>query len=54
MELLKGHNWILWKWCMLAVLWNLGLGKYIEKDANPPEATDKANPTCDEKEAEKK
>jgi len=39
---------------MLAILWDLGLEKYIKKDANPPEATDKANPTQDEKEAEKK
>ena len=39
---------------MLAVLWDLGLEKYIKKDVNLPEATDKANPTQDEKEAEKK
>ena len=33
---------------MLAVLRDLGLEKYIEKNANPPEAADKANPTQDE------
>ena len=54
MELLKGHNWMPWKWCMLAILQDLELEKYIEKDAIPPEPTDKANPIQDEKEAEKK
>ena len=45
---------MLWKWHMLAMLWDLGLEEYMEKDANTPEATDTANPTQDEKEAEKK
>ena len=54
MELLKGHNWMLWKQHMLAMLWDLRLEKYIKKDANPPEAADKANPTQDEKDAEKR
>ena len=54
MELLKGHNWMPWKWRMLAVLQDLGLEKYIEKDAILPEPADKANLTQDEKEAEKK
>ena len=39
---------------MLAVLWDLGLEKYIKKNANLPEAADKANLTQDEKEAEKR
>ena len=39
---------------MLAMLQDLGLEKYIEKDANLPEAADKANPTQDERDAEKK
>ena len=39
---------------MLAILWDLGLEKYIEKDATPPEPTDKANLTQDEKDAEKR
>ena len=38
---------------MLAVLWDLGLEKYIKKDAKAPEATDRDNPTQDEKEASK-
>ena len=54
MELLKGHNWMPWKWCMLAILWDLGLEKYIEKDATPPEPADKANLTQDEKDTEKR
>ena len=54
MELLKGHNWMPWKQRMLAVLWDLGLEKYIEKDATPPEPADKANPTQDERDAEKR
>ena len=39
---------------MLAMLRDLGLEKYIEKDANPPEAADKANLTHKEKEVEKR
>ena len=39
---------------MLAMLWDLGLEKYIEKNANLPEAADKAKPTQDEKEFEKR
>ena len=54
MELLKGHNWMPWKRRMLAILRDLGLEKYIEKDATLPEPTDKANPTQDEKDAEKR
>ena len=34
---------------MLAVLQDLGLEKYIEKDEILPEPADKANPTQDEK-----
>ena len=39
---------------MLAILRDLGLEKYIEKDATPPEPADKANPTQDERDAEKR
>ena len=39
---------------MLAIFRDLGLEKYIEKDATPPEPTDKANPTQDEKDTEKR
>ena len=39
---------------MLAILQDLELEKYIEKDAIPPEPADKANLTQDEKEAVKK
>ena len=53
MELLKGHNWMPWKRRMLAALWDLGLEKYITKDAKAPEAADRDNPTQDEKEASK-
>ena len=38
---------------MLAVLQDLGLEKYIKKDAKTPKATDRDNPTHDEKEASK-
>jgi transposase InsO family protein len=54
MELLKGHNWMPWKRRMLAVLRDLGLEKYIAKDAKAPEAADRDNPTQDEKEASKR
>ena len=54
MELLKGHNWMLWKRRMLAVLQDLGLEKYIAKDAKAPKAADEDNPTQDEKEASKR
>ena len=39
---------------MLAVLKDLGVEKYIEKDSKPPKAADKANLTKDEEEAEKR
>ena len=54
MELLKRHNWVLWKWHMLAILQDLELEKYIEKDAILPEPADKANLTQDERRDGKK
>ena len=36
MEMLKLSNWMLWKRCMLAVLHDLGLEKYIATDASVP------------------
>ena len=39
---------------MLAMLWDLGLEKYIEKDAKAPEVADRDNPTQDEKAASKR
>ena len=33
------------------MLWDLGLEKYIMKDAKAPETADRDNPTQDEKEA---
>jgi gag-polypeptide of LTR copia-type len=54
MELLKAHNWMPWKRRMLAVLRDLGLEKYIAKDAKAPESADKSKPTNEEVEAQKK
>ena len=54
MELLKAHNWMPWKRRMLAVLRDLGLEKYIAKDARAPESADKANPTTAELEEQKR
>ncbi|KAF8219238.1 hypothetical protein L208DRAFT_1553561, partial [Tricholoma matsutake] len=39
---------------MLAMLWDLGLEKYIAKDAKTPELADKANLTTAELEEQKK
>jgi len=36
---------------MLAVLWDLGLEKYITKTTVPPELANKRNPTKEETEA---
>ena len=54
MELLKAHNWMPWKRRMLAVLRDLGLEKYIAKDAKSLESAGKANPTTAELEEQKK
>ena len=45
---------MLWKQRMLAVLQDLGLEKYIEKNAKAPKTTDRDNPTQDKKEASKR
>jgi gag-polypeptide of LTR copia-type len=54
MELLKAHNWMPWKQRMLAVLRDLGLEKYIAKDAKSPESADRANLTTAEQEEQKR
>ncbi|KAF8240087.1 hypothetical protein L208DRAFT_1234803 [Tricholoma matsutake] len=54
MELLKAHNWMPWKQGMLAMLWDLGLEKYIAKDVKAPESADKTNLTSGELEEQKK
>jgi hypothetical protein len=45
-ELLKADNWMPWKRRMLAVFRDLGLEKYIAKDAKAPESADPAE-RCD-------
>jgi len=44
-ELLKADNWMPWKRRMLAVFRDLGLDKYIERDAKAPESADVTKPT---------
>jgi len=53
-ELLKADNWMPWKRRMLAVFRDLGLDKYIERDAKAPESADVTKPTTEELEAQKK
>jgi hypothetical protein len=54
MEMLKGNNWIPWKMWMLAVLWDLLLETYIDRDSKPPTPADPQKITDVEKEAAKK
>ena len=54
MEMLKGNNWMPWKRRMLAVLRDLSLETYIDKDSKLPTPKDPHKPTDAEKEAEKK
>ena len=49
MEMLKSSNWMPWKRHMLAVLRDLGLEKYIAKDASVPGEAKKGEPTEAEK-----
>ena len=53
-ELLKADMWMLWKRRMLVVFRDLGLDKYIAKDAKAPESADPTKPTLEELEAQKK
>src|SRR6266700_6629092 len=53
-ELLKADNWMPWKRRMLAVFRDLGLDKYIEKDAKSPESADVNKPTTEELDTQKK
>ena len=48
-ELLGSNNWMPWKRRMLAILRDLNLEEYIEKDAASPVAIDPARPTDVEK-----
>jgi len=54
MEMLKAHNWMPWKRQMMAMLHDLGLEKYIAKDAKPPGSADPQKLTTDELEATRK
>ena len=53
-ELLKTDNWMPWKQKMLAMFRDLGLEKYIAKNAKAPESADPAKITLEEIEAKKK
>jgi hypothetical protein len=53
-ELLEADNWMPWKHRMLAVFRNLGLDKYIAKDAKTPESAVITKPTTEEIDAQKK
>ena len=52
-ELLKADNWMPWKQRMLVVFPDLGLEKYIAKDAKAPESADPAKITLEEMEVKK-
>ena len=47
-ELLGSNNWVPWKRRISAILRDLGLEEYIEKDSMPPEAVNPASPTEEE------
>ena len=53
-ELLKANNWMPWKRRILAVFQDLGLEKYITKDAKAPESADPEKSTVSEIEAKNK
>jgi hypothetical protein len=48
MEMLKATNWMPWKRRMLAMLRDLGLEKYIAKNATPPGSVNPMKPTTEE------
>ena len=54
MEMLKGNNWMPWKRWMLAILQDLLLETYIDRDLKPPTPTDPQKVTNTEKETAKK
>ena len=54
MVMLKSNNWMPWKRQMLAILQDLSLETYIDKDLKPPQPADANKPTDAEKEADKK
>ena len=47
-ELLGPNNWVPWKRRISAILRDLGLEEFIEKDSKCPEAKDPAKPTDEE------
>ena len=53
-ELLKVDNWMPWKRRMLTVFQDLGLEKFIMKEAKAPESVDSSKPTLEEIEVKKK
>ena len=52
-ELLGPNNWVPWKRRILAILRDLGLEEFIEKDSKCPEAKDPAKLTDEEVELQK-
>ena len=48
-ELLGPNNWVPWKRRISAILRDLGLEKFIEKDSKCPKLRDLTNPTEEEK-----
>ena len=52
-ELLGSNNWVPWKRRISAILRDLGLEEYIEKESKCPEARDPAKPTDDEQKLQK-
>ena len=52
-EILKANNWMPWKHRMLVVFRDLGLEKYIAKDAKALESADPEKLTVSEIEAKK-
>ena len=52
-ELLGPNNWVPWKRRISAILRDLGLEEYIEKDLKCPIVRDPANPTEEEGKAQK-
>ena len=53
MEMLKSSNWMPWKCRMLAVLQDLGLEKYIAKDASVLGEAKRGEPTEKERKVQR-
>jgi hypothetical protein len=52
-ELLGSNNWVPWKRRISAILRDLSIEEYIEKDSKCPVPADTTRPTDDEKKAAK-